>query len=60
MTLATRCCATVEPDVKNGDLLDIRPYCKVKVIPGGSVKDFAYVSGIVFHKNVSHKKCRNQ
>ncbi len=27
MTLATRCCATVEPDVKNkGDLLDIRPY----------------------------------
>ena len=56
MTLATRCCATVEPDVKNGDLLDIRPYCKVKVIPGGSVKDFAYVSGIVFHKNVSHKK----
>ncbi|KAL7555127.1 hypothetical protein ACHAWF_018762, partial [Thalassiosira exigua] len=56
MTLATRCCATVEPDVKNGDLLDIRPYCKVKVIPGGSVEDSAYMSGVVFHKNVSHKK----
>ncbi len=56
MTLATRCCATVEPDVKNGDLLDIRPYCKVKCIPGGSVTDSAYMSGIVFHKNVSHKK----
>ena len=56
MTLATRCCATVEPDVKNGDLLDIRPYCKVKVIPGGSVEDSAYMSGIMFHKNVSHKK----
>lgn len=84
MTLATRCCATVEPDVKNGDLLDIRPYCKLKVIPGGSVEDSAYMSGlsalfssiyylalhlahkdpiiyqfvagVVFHKNVSHKK----
>ena len=56
MTLATRCCATVEPDVKAGDLLDIRPYCKLKVIPGGSVEDSAYMSGVVFHKNVSHKK----
>ena len=56
MTLSTRCCATVEPDVKSGDLLDIRPYCKVKVIPGGSVEDSAYMSGIVFHKNVSHKR----
>ena len=25
------------------------------VIPGGSLKDSAYVSGVVFHKNVSHK-----
>mmetsp|Transcript_29853 Transcript_29853/g.50945 ORF Transcript_29853/g.50945 Transcript_29853/m.50945 type:complete len:2213 (+) Transcript_29853:89-6727(+) len=56
MTLATRCCATVEPDVKNGDLLDIRPYCKVKTIPGGSVLDSVYMSGVVFHKNVSHKR----
>jgi hypothetical protein len=30
MSLATRCCATVEPNVKKGDLLDIRPYCKIK------------------------------
>ena len=30
MTLATRCCATVEPNVKKGDLLDIRPYVKIK------------------------------
>lgn len=56
MTLSTRCCATVEPDVKNGDLLDIRPYCKVKVIPGGSVEDYAYISGVAFHKNVTDKK----
>ena len=30
MGLATRCCATVEPNVKKGDLLDIRPYVKIK------------------------------
>ena len=27
---ATRCVQTVQQDVKGGDLLDIRPYCKVK------------------------------
>ncbi|CAB9522040.1 Putative 1-phosphatidylinositol-3-phosphate 5-kinase FAB1C [Seminavis robusta] len=56
MTLATRCCATVEPNVKKGDLLDIRPYVKIKVIPGGSFQDCAYLSGIVFRKTVSHKR----
>lgn len=30
MMLATRCCSAVIPDVKNGDMLDIRPYCKIK------------------------------
>jgi hypothetical protein len=30
MSLATRCCATVEPNLKKGDLLDIRPYVKIK------------------------------
>lgn len=29
MTLATRCCATVRPDVNDGKM-DIRPYCKIK------------------------------
>lgn len=56
MTIATRCCSTVEPDVKNGDFLDIRPYCKVKVISGGSVDDYAYLSGVAFHNNVTDKK----
>lgn len=26
--------STVDPDVRNGDSLDIRPYVKIKVIPG--------------------------
>ena len=30
MTLATKCCATVESNIREGDLLDIRPYCKIK------------------------------
>jgi hypothetical protein len=56
MTISTRCCSTVEPDVKNGDFLDIRPYCKVKVISGGSVDDYAYMSGVAFRNNVTDKK----
>jgi hypothetical protein len=56
MGLATKCCSTVEPNVKKGDLLDIRPYVKIKVIPGGSYKDCAYLSGIMFRKTVSHKQ----
>jgi len=55
MMLATRCCATVIPNLRHGDMLDIRPYCKVKVIPGGKLEDAAYISGIAFRKNVSHK-----
>jgi hypothetical protein len=30
MMHATRCVQTVQQDVKGGDLLDIRPYCKIK------------------------------
>ena len=30
MSLATRCCATVDTNVKKGDMLDIRPYVKIK------------------------------
>jgi hypothetical protein len=56
LTIATRCCSTVEPDVKGGDYLDVRPYCKLKVISGGSVNDYAYLSGVAFHNNVTDKK----
>ena len=106
MMHATRCVQTVQQNVKDGDLLDILPYCKVKgehdcmtlcsmagfssrhqlftvihhltpilhllrtsrlyifllicptthtVIPGGTISDCAYMSGLIFRKNVSHK-----
>jgi 1-phosphatidylinositol-3-phosphate 5-kinase len=48
--------AFVDPDVRAGDSLDIRPYVKLKIIPGGSLQDNAFVNGVVFRKNVAHKK----
>ena len=55
IALTTKCSTAVRPDVRNGDALDVRPYCKVKVIPGGDLEDSTFVSGVIFHKNVSHK-----
>lgn len=49
--------SSVDPDVRVGrDNMDIRPYVKIKVIPGGSIDESVYVDGVVFRKNVSHKK----
>ena len=47
--------STVDPDIKAGDFLDIRPYVKTKLIPGGRRDECRYVDGIVFRKNVTHK-----
>ncbi|CAM9097245.1 unnamed protein product [Ectocarpus fasciculatus] len=46
----------VDPDVRSGDTLDIRPFVKLKCIPGGSISESAFVEGVVFRKNVAHKK----
>ena len=45
----------VEPDVQSGDDLDIRHYVKLKKILGGRPGDTAYVSGLVFTKNLALK-----
>ena len=45
----------VNPDVLNGDDIDIRHYVKLKKIPGGRPGDTAYVSGLVFTKNLALK-----
>jgi 1-phosphatidylinositol-3-phosphate 5-kinase len=44
--------------VRLGDHLDVREYVKVKRIPGGNVIGSHYVDGVVFTKNVAHKKVR--
>lgn len=45
----------VNPDVRRGDDIDIRHYVKLKKIPGGKPGDTAYVSGVVFSKNLALK-----
>ena len=45
----------VNPDVQNGDDIDIRHYVKLKRIPGGRPGDTSYVSGLVFTKNLALK-----
>eukprot|EP00743_Colponemidia_sp_Colp-15_P004545 GILK01004899.1.p1 GENE.GILK01004899.1~~GILK01004899.1.p1 ORF type:complete len:1879 (+),score=385.22 GILK01004899.1:797-5638(+) len=59
--LAKRACCNVRNNVKdNGDKLDIRPYVKIKRIPGGSVTDSFYIDGVVCRKNIAHKKMRTR
>ena len=45
----------IVPDIHRGDDIDIRHYIKLKKIPGGTPKDSALVSGIVFTKNLALK-----
>ena len=48
--------SSIDPNVRRGDGMDVRQFVKLKIIPGGSVNENAYIDGIVFRKNVSHKK----
>ncbi|KAL8746472.1 MAG: hypothetical protein Q9190_001506 [Brigantiaea leucoxantha] len=45
----------VNPDVQNGDDMDVRHYVKFKKILGGRPGDTSYVSGLVFTKNLALK-----
>jgi 1-phosphatidylinositol-3-phosphate 5-kinase len=45
----------VDPDVSQGEDMDIRHYVKLKRIPGGKPGDTSYVSGVVFTKNLALK-----
>ncbi|UNI23228.1 1-phosphatidylinositol-3-phosphate 5-kinase [Purpureocillium takamizusanense] len=45
----------VTPDINKGEDMDIRHYVKLKRIPGGKPGDTAYVSGVVFTKNLALK-----
>ncbi|KAJ9661097.1 Mitochondrial distribution and morphology protein 12 [Coniosporium apollinis] len=50
-----QCTDDVNPDIQRHDDIDIRNYIKLKKIPGGKPGDTAYVSGVVFTKNVALK-----
>lgn len=46
----------VVPDVRRDDDMDIRTYVWITNVPGGLKKDSHLISGVVFCKNVSHKR----
>lgn len=54
--LTEKVVSCVDPDVRGGDCIDIRPYVKIKIIPGGSMDETVFVDGVVFRKNVTHKR----
>jgi 1-phosphatidylinositol-3-phosphate 5-kinase len=55
LPILVRCADDVEPDIRNDDDMDIRHYVKLKRIPGGKPADTAYVSGVIFTKNLALK-----
>jgi len=59
LSLANQATDNIKLQLRAGDKLDIRHCIKVKKIPGGSTKDCAYVDGLVFSKNRTHKKMAN-
>jgi 1-phosphatidylinositol-3-phosphate 5-kinase len=57
MPLVWQCVDLVRPDVKHdNDLMDIRNYIKIKKLPGFEKSRSRIVNGLVFTKNVAHKK----
>ncbi|THX15770.1 hypothetical protein D6D13_02122 [Aureobasidium pullulans] len=58
MPILLQCPNDVDPDVQNGDDMDIRNYIKIKKVPGGKPGDTSYVSGVVFSKNIALKDMR--
>ncbi|KAJ2903536.1 Mitochondrial distribution and morphology protein 12, partial [Coemansia aciculifera] len=45
-----------QPQARDGDNMDLRRYVRIKRIPGGTPNDSQYVSGIVFTKNLAHRR----
>ncbi|KAJ1901154.1 Mitochondrial distribution and morphology protein 12 [Kickxella alabastrina] len=54
--LAMNAVQRVRPSVKAGDNMDLRRYVRIKRIPGGTPADSQYVTGIVFTKNLAHRR----
>jgi len=60
MKIVKRACENIRPQVKQGDKMDIRNYVKVKLIPEGDISETRYIEGVVFNKNLIHKKMRSK
>jgi len=55
MPILLQCTDDVNPNIQRNDDIDIRHYIKLKKVPGGKPGDTAYVSGVVFTKNLALK-----
>ncbi|CAG8450252.1 2333_t:CDS:10 [Ambispora leptoticha] len=56
MKLMHKVSENLNPDIRNGDEIDIRHYVKIKKIPGGTPQDSQYVTGVVCTKKLADKK----
>ncbi|GAA5844076.1 hypothetical protein JCM9279_003724 [Rhodotorula babjevae] len=54
--VADRLATLDEADLASGGPLDVHAHVRVKRIPGGRPRDSEFVNGVVFTKNVMHKK----
>ena len=59
-TYCKRANNTVFPDILSSahDFNDIRHYVKVKRIEGGEISECKFIDGVIFRKNVAHRKMR--
>lgn len=61
MPLVWKCVDLVKPDVKHdNDFMDIRKYIKIKKLPGYDKTKSQIINGLVFTKNVAHKKMNSE
>ena len=49
LSLVKEAISCVDPNARNGDLLDIRPYVKIKIIPGNII--CAYIECFEFNRD---------
>ncbi|KAJ2470437.1 Mitochondrial distribution and morphology protein 12 [Coemansia sp. RSA 2322] len=56
LRLVLNAISRVQPNVRREDSMDLRRYVRIKRIPGGVPDDSQYISGIVFTKNLAHRR----
>ncbi|PKA65136.1 Putative 1-phosphatidylinositol-3-phosphate 5-kinase FAB1C [Apostasia shenzhenica] len=59
-SLALQAASFIKPDTRSGGSMDPTHYVKVKCVASGSPCDSTFVKGVVFTKNVKHKRMVSQ
>src|SRR3990167_7166986 len=58
MALALRASSAVTPELAHLDVMDIRAYTTVKLVPGGSITESEFVDGVIIPKTVCNRGMR--